>query len=76
MNDEPTIDQIADQIDIGQIWDDIFGKWTYKVVAMTKHNVVLRRLEYGNESFMEHLVPYHTFAPGAGWRLIWRDDAS
>jgi hypothetical protein len=55
---------------VGQIWDDLFGQWTYKVVAKTRYNVILRRLEYGSESFIEQMVPYSTLLPGSGWRLI------
>jgi len=61
-------------VEVGQIWDDVFGKWTYKVVAKTEYNVVLRRLEYGNESLTETLKPLHTFRDGGGWRLISNPD--
>lgn len=63
----------AAQPEVGQIWDDMFGDFTYEVIHVTEQNALVRARNYTptNLTTEERLIPIKVFTTsGNGWVML------
>lgn len=55
----------------GQVWDDVFGRYTWEVLCVGHSYVFVRARNYaGGLEPIERAIPIQAFEPGRGWRLM------